>query len=260
MLKLSKYELRKNRNALLMLIAGLVLLQGAFMYTLTTDDDGYLFGSIGILVLYGVVCYFSIFMFAITNYYREINSRTSYLVFMTPISPLRIVLSKMITVLFLGLIMAGLLGVLAVVDLKLLAEHYDEYVEMTQLISEALRQFGINTGEILFNIVFGIVTFLLSFYSSVALIYLSITLSSTLLQNSRLKSVASLILYLGVTYLLYRFQRWMGEQLADPKKINDTVAIGALLKRSAPYTLLNFIVVIVCISLTTWLLKKKVSL
>ena len=101
MFRLSKYELRKNRTALFVLLAGLAALQICFLIALRGKTQDYAIIWSTILVLYAVVCYFAVFIFAITNYYREINSKTSYLVFMTPVSALSIILSKMLTVLVL---------------------------------------------------------------------------------------------------------------------------------------------------------------
>ena len=99
MFRLSKYELRKNRTALFVLLAGLAALQICFLIALRGKTQDYAIIWSTILVLYAVVCYFAVFIFAITNYYREINSKTSYLVFMTPVSALSIILSKMLSVL-----------------------------------------------------------------------------------------------------------------------------------------------------------------
>lgn len=258
MLKLSKYEFRKNRNALLLLIAGLGILQAAYMLSLGTKKDSYIFSSSGLLLLYGMVCYFAIFLFAVTNYYREINSRTSYLVFMTPVSPFRIVLSKMLTVLFLGLIMAGLLGALAALDLQLLAGRYDEYTGLLDMIQDAMLQFGIHTGEIFSGILFGLITFLLSFYATVALIYLSITLSATLLQNSRFKLVVSILLFLAASLLRSKLQDLVGTVYSI--QVTDHTGFIELLYQSWPYTLLNLGVFLISVAVTTWLLKKKISL
>lgn len=73
MFRLSKYELRKNRTALFVLLAGLAALQICFLIALRGKTQDYAIIWSTILVLYAVVCYFAVFIFAITNYYREIN-------------------------------------------------------------------------------------------------------------------------------------------------------------------------------------------
>ncbi|MBQ8639680.1 MAG: hypothetical protein IJ468_10980 [Lachnospiraceae bacterium] len=256
MLKLSKYEFRKNRNALLLLIAGLIFLQILYLLALNTKDDDYIFSAAGTLFLYALICYFSIFIFAVTNYYREINSRTSYLIFMTPVSPLRIVLSKMLTVLFLGIILAALLGVLGVWDIHLLASNYEEYTGMLDMINELLLEFGIKTDEIFSSILFTLLTFLLSFYSTIAVIYLCITLTATLLQNSRFKVIVSIVFFLLASEGRSKLEELIGNHYV----IRYGERFLDLLFQAWPYTLLNLGVLLLSVTATTWLLKKKLSL
>lgn len=148
MFRLSKYELRKNRTALFVLLAGLAALQICFLIALRGKTQDYAIIWSTILVLYAVVCYFAVFIFAITNYYREINSKTSYLVFMTPVSALSIILSKMLTVLVLGVILAAALGALGWLDFSLFLNHYSVYKSMGEVISEVMKNFGIDTVQV----------------------------------------------------------------------------------------------------------------
>ena len=113
----------------------------------------------------------------------EINSKTSYLVFMTPVSALSIILSKMLTVLVLGVILAAALGALGWLDFSLFLNHYSVYKSMGEVISEVMKNFGIDTAQVASMALFGVITFLLSVFSTVAMLYLCITLAATLLQN-----------------------------------------------------------------------------
>lgn len=128
------------------------------------------------------------FIFAITNYYREINSKTSYLVFMTPVSALSIILSKMLTVLVLGVILAAALGALGWLDFSLFLNQYSVYKSMGEVISEVMKNFGIDTAQVASMALFGIITFLLSVFSTVAMLYLCITLAATLLQKQQIEA------------------------------------------------------------------------
>ncbi len=258
MFRLSKYELRKNRTALLVLLAGLIALEIGFLVGIQSDKQETAVTWVIFLVLYAVVCYFAVFIFAITNYYREINSKTSYLVFMTPVSSLGIILSKMLTVLVLGIILAGALGALGWLDLALLVEHYSEYKSMGEMISEAMRSIGINTSQLASSALFGIIIFLLSVFSTVAMLYFCITLAATLLQNSKLKLVMTIILFVAGMYAKSKIQDWITD--IYPMVYDDTVNFVQLLLQSWPYALANLIELAVFMILTTWLLEKKLSL
>ena len=258
MFRLSKYELRKNRTALFVLLAGLAALQICFLIALRGETLDYAIIWSTILVLYAVVCYFAVFIFAITNYYREINSKTSYLVFMTPVSALSIILSKMLTVLVLGVILAAALGALGWLDFSLFLNQYSVYKSMGEVISEVMKNFGIDTAQVASMALFGIITFLLSVFSTVAMLYLCITLAATLLQNSRLKLVVTIALFVAGIYAESKIQGVITD--LHPMVYRDTVDLIYLLQQSWPYALANLAELALFMILTTWLLEKKLSL
>ena len=254
MFRLSKYELRKNRTALFVLLAGLAALQICFLIALRGKTQDYAIIWSTILVLYAVVCYFAVFIFAITNYYREI----SYLVFMTPVSALSIILSKMLTVLVLGVILAAALGALGWLDFSLFLNQYSVYKSMGEVISEVMKNFGIDTAQVASMALFGIITFLLSVFSTVAMLYLCITLAATLLQNSRLKLVVTIALFVAGIYTESKIQGVITD--LHPMVYRDTVDLLYLLQQSWPYALANLAELALFMILTTWLLEKKLSL
>ena len=252
MFRLSKYELRKNRTALFVLLAGLAALQICFLIALRGKTQDYAIIWSTILVLYAVVCYFAVFIFAI------INSKTSYLVFMTPVSALSIILSKMLTVLVLGVILAAALGALGWLDFSLFLNQYSVYKSMGEVISEVMKNFGIDTAQVASMALFGIITFLLSVFSTVAMLYLCITLAATLLQNSRLKLVVTIALFVAGIYTESKIQGVITD--LHPMVYRDTVDLLYLLQQSWPYALANLAELALFMILTTWLLEKKLSL
>lgn len=258
MFRLSKYELRKNRTALLVLLAGLLALEVGFLISMQGDKENTVVLWASGLILYAVVCYFAVFIFAITNYYREINSKTSYLVFMAPVSSLGIILSKMLTVLVLGVILAGALGALGYLDLALFLTHFEEYKNMGEVIAEVMSQFGINVSQLASTALFGVITFLLSVFSTVAMLYLCITLAATLLQNSKLKLVLTIVLFVLGMVAESKIQGVISD--LRPMVYMDAVNFPQLVFASWPYALANLIELAVCMLITTWLLEKKLSL
>ena len=120
MLKLTKYEFRKNRTIFIIFAIGLILLQIYFMVSTYSGDDEHTIISSMMLFMYSMVCYFSVFMLAISSYSKELNSKSSYLIFMTPNSALKIILSKMLTILIIGLILLVLICVLGYFDISMI--------------------------------------------------------------------------------------------------------------------------------------------
>ena len=201
-------------------------------------------------------CYFAVFIFAITNYYREINSKTSLsCVYDHERSA---TLSKMLTVLVLGVILAAALGALGWLDFSLFLNQYSVYKSMGEVISEVMKNFGIDTAQVASMALFGIITFLLSVFSTVAMLYLCITLAATLLQNSRLKLVVTIALFVAGIYTESKIQGVITD--LHPMVYRDTVDLLYLLQQSWPYALANLAELALFMILTTWLLEKKLSL
>ena len=259
MLKLTKYEFRKNLTALMALLGGLALLEIWFLVSVFTDKEGGMVGSAIILFVYALVCFFAVFLFAVTNYYREINSKTSYLVFMTPVSPLRIILSKMLSVMVIGIILGGILCLLGMLDINLISSHLEEFREIQDALNELFRSFGYLSGKLLFNIVFNIATFLLAFFAQVAMVYFCITLTATLLQNSRLRIVVSVVFFLLLSWGRGKLQGLISDRFPLDDIVID-VSFQEVIYRMTPYTILNLATVVLLIGATAWLLAKKLSL
>ena len=177
---------------------------------------------------------------------------------MTPVSALSIILSKMLTVLVLGVILAAALGALGWLDFSLFLNHYSVYKSMGEVISEVMKNFGIDTAQVASMALFGIITFLLSVFSTVAMLYLCITLAATLLQNSRLKLVVTIALFVAGIYTESKIQGVITD--LHPMVYRDTVDLLCLLQQSWPYALANLVELALFMILTTWLLEKKLSL
>lgn len=259
MLKLTKYEFRKNLTALLVLLGGLAALEIWFLVSVHLDKEGSMIGSAVVLFLYALVCFFAVFLFAVVNYYREINSKTSYLVFMTPVSPLKIVLSKMLSVLITGTILGGLLIFLGVSDINLLSGHVEDFQAIQDAMNEVFRSFGYLSGRLLFNLVFNVISFLLAFFAQVAMVYFCITLTATLLQNSRFRMLVSVVLYVLLSWLRGFIQGKIGEAFPVQDMVME-VNFQDVMYQMTPYTILNLVSIVILLGATTWLLAKKLSL
>ena len=220
MLNLIKYEFRKNRMVLMIIGGGLLLLQLFYMFQIFTykeEEEFWLPMSISFLSIYALVCFFTIFILAVSNYDKELKSKSSYLIFMTPNSSYTIIFSKM----------------------------------MLRYILESLE---IPVDKILLGALSALMIFLVYFFAIVSVVYLSITLSATFLQNSKLKGILSVALFLALTYGMGRVENLLPRLYQTPE--NALQAILSVL----PAALFNLVVMVICIFVCGKLLEKKVSL
>ena len=91
------------------------------MFFCLTENLNYtsLFG--GLLIIAASVSYFIVFIFGVITYYRELSSKSSYLIFMTPNSSLSIITSKLLYTLIIGIGISAIFIGFGVLDIFMMA-------------------------------------------------------------------------------------------------------------------------------------------
>lgn len=254
MFKLMKYEFRKKRNILLIIGGGFLLLQLWYLVTFFQKDPEKMMVSSIFLILFSVVCFFTVFILAISNYYKELNSKSSYLIFMTPNNSYSIIFSKMLSILCMGILIAVLIVLLALLDIRLYYQAVPTAESFSDMLKETLRSLGVPVNELFITAVSGIFTFLIEFFAMVSVGYLAVTLSLTFLQNSKLRGVLSAALFLLINYAITKITALL------PLTNENPASLGEALLSLWPATLFQLAVLILCIFVSGKLLEKKVSL
>lgn len=210
MLKLMKYEFRKLRPVLLVMLGALVALELTFIIGYKMEKpDMYAIAVVLISVLVFAV-YGYILVSGITSYSRELTNRTGYLVFMTPTRPIGIVLSKLIFTLLAGIAATAVFGIAAYIDYAFLFERLD----ITPGVIDQIRQqanwaiiavFGditMNVDRLGLTIAYGAASVLIQVMYTMCTAYLAITLSATLLSNKKgfIRALASLGLFFALEW------------------------------------------------------------
>ena len=93
MIRLMKYELRKMRTPLLIMLLILAVLQAGFMLGEYLDRENLAFICLWLISMLAFAVYGYILISGVVSYSRELKDRTGYLVFMAPVRPISIVLS-----------------------------------------------------------------------------------------------------------------------------------------------------------------------
>ena len=251
MLKLTKYELRKNLLGI-GIVAGIIcVLQALFMFFCLTENLNYtsLFG--GLLIIAASVSYFIVFIFGVVTYYRELSSKSSYLIFMTPNSSLSIITSKLLYTLIIGI---GISAIFIGFDIFMMAGVFGDLADALKNFSEMLKIMGIDVVNIIINIVAGIISFLIAFFFLISLAYFAITLSSTALQNKKIKGLISVVLFCVLAYATIKISSLLPELYKNPDSLSQA------LMSSLPATIFQLLMVVACTFGSAVLLDKKVSL
>ena len=173
---------------------------------------------------------------------------------MTPNSALKIILSKMLTILIIGIILFILVCSLGYIDISLIYSSYPDIGTLAEFVDDFMYAVGIHTNELIIGIFAAVLQFIISFFSIVTLAYLAITLSATLLQNNKLKGFVSFVIFIALSYLIGFFSDMLPSIYSDPESILY-VFISTL-----PATIFNIVIMVACVIGCAVLLEKKVSL
>ena len=127
MLKLVKYELRKNRTALLVLLAIAAALEAYFLISIAREASEDVYTAIALLTLLFACVSFAVFILGVSSYSGELKRKSSYLIFMTPNSALAVIISKLLFTLVLAVLFSALALALLAVDMPIFLDVYGEW-------------------------------------------------------------------------------------------------------------------------------------
>lgn len=261
MLKLMKYELRKMRTTLLVLLGLLVALEAGFLIGYHTNKSALMAPCLTLIALMAFVVYGYILVAGIVSYSRELREKTGYLVFMVPVSPLGVVLSKLVFTALAALCATALFGLFAWYDLRLLARYSSFDPQLLEQINNMLRLgLGPNASvqQIARSAGFTVLTWLIEITLTMCTAYLSITLSATLLGNKKgfLRGLISVALFIALTW---------GSSRLSQVLFYDRISISLSSLQQMTSTLiwsllLNFALCALFAFASAWLLERKVDL
>ncbi len=280
MLKLLKYELRKNRTALIILLAVTLALECYFLYGLyapeefgTEQDIHLLFAMTGLMLsAYAAVIY--VLIVGVTTYTREMKDRSAYLIFMTPSSGLKIMGSKYLFTLVLGLMLAVVYAGLAVLDISLFSDRLLRAGQLLQQFDRMLLEMGIHLDQFLLAALVMAIYALLSIFSFFAVAYLAITLSHTLFRDKKWRGIVSVAIFFALNWgisqlsgllpnpldtLTYR-ESAAAIKIAEAYGLQTTATLKDILLAMLPSMGLSLATILVSLFGCAWMLDKKVSL
>ena len=256
MLKLMKYEFRKNRTLLLVLLGVIAALEGLFIYSTITKDEGWLIASVVLLVVAAYGAALAVFIMGVSSYSRELNQKSSYLVFMTPRSSLSIIASKLVFTLLTGFCIAAVLIGLAAMDVPMMFKALGaEWRGYMNVFNTALGEFDMSVERILNIVAFYALYIMADIVSSVCVAYLAITLTATIMRGKKFHALVAVVFYLAISFGIGRLNAvFMGSTLTNVYDIEDVT------RMLIPSFFVTLGVIAGSIGLSAWMLKNKVEL
>lgn len=252
MLKLIKYEYRRNISGILVMLGLILAAQGYFLWGVAKMSMEHVTVAASLLMTLTGVAVSVVLLYSVSLYSKELNAKTSYLTFMTPNSSAKILGAKLLATLLLGLVYAVLLGGCLVWDFTTMRRLFPEIQFVQAMLDALLIQANTNLSELLVVISSFAVDFLVNFYATVVIAYLAITISATALQNKRFKGLLSLILFLGImAAMIYLLNLLPGGYYSTMEE---------MMLNTLPGTLVSLAFAVAAFLLSARLLTKRVSL
>ena len=253
MLKLVKYEYRRNITGILVVLAAILGLECYFLGAAYWDSIDHVMVAGSLLMMVAGISVAMVLLYSVSLYSKELNAKTSYLTFMTPNSTGKILGAKLLATLLLGAAYAVLLGAFAVWDFDILRRLFPQIEFIQVMLDSVLTQMHTNLSSVLITVASLAFDFLVNFFTTVVVAYLAITLSATVLQNKKFKGLLSFLLFVLIMVAL----GWLLNLL--PTRY-DYLTIQEMLVDTLPATLISLGFAIVAFVLSAYLLKQKVSL
>lgn len=204
MLKLMKYEIRKTWITKLILLGVTAVAEAVYLYGLYTEKEGPLSVSIGLLVMLAVFGVLVIGLESVLTLHRDMNTKQSYMLFMTPNSSYKILGAKVLECGFSILITGAFYFALGALDITLLFAKSGQLNQLWEMIQNVISQININgrpltiNAEIMASLTFSLLT---SWIGTVTMAYLADVVSAALLNGKKFNGLLSFVLFLALAWL-----------------------------------------------------------
>lgn len=261
MFRLMKYEFRKMRTTLLIMLLILVATQIGFTVGIMAEKDGITAVSLLLVTILAAVVYAYVMISGIVSYSRELKDRTGYLIFMAPVRPISIVASKLLSTVLIAVAAVVLFGGCAVLDyrymLKLAGFTRADWAELSISFRMMFAETGLTLTQVVLMGVYMVISMLFEIITTLCTAYLAMTLSATVMNNR--KSFFRGLVSFGLFTVLTLAIGWVCSELLAlaPDKVTDAEALMNLLGIAA---LFSAAVSVLFAFISAALLKRRVSL
>lgn len=246
MLKLMKYEFRKQLFSKFAILGLLGLMELWFLYGVIMDKEKTCTTATVFLMILAFVGIFYVSFECIITFNNDLKTKQSYMLFMVPQSTYSIMGAKVLSAMIQIVLTALVFGFAAFADIMAIAVRYGEIGQLIDLFRDILREF-LNLDIDARKVMIVIASVVIGWVSTIVLGMFSITLSTTFMANSRAKGIVSFLIFIVINVIIF--------------KLNSLITNGL----QSTYTdylwsiLFSLAVSIALYFGTAWMLEKKVS-
>ncbi|MBQ8137449.1 MAG: hypothetical protein IJ174_08460 [Clostridia bacterium] len=201
MKNLMKYEFRKTAAFKVLLVGAAAVAQVAFLIGLYGNFNRVLGVSVFLLTMIAICGIMAIGLFSVVQLHRDMNTKQSYMLFMTPNSCYKILGAKVLEN-GLSILMAGaFFFALGALDLTLLFSHEGQLEELWNAIRQFLSQIDKRITLDFATMLTFVLSLLASWISTVTCAYLGVVISTAILNGKRGNGFISFLIIVALLWL-----------------------------------------------------------
>ena len=198
MFKLIKYEYRKDLPLYIVLFAAIFALELYALLSILSESELNMSISFALYILGGLAGMLFILIMGAVSYSKEINSKFSYMTFMTPRSTYQIVGSKYLSI-FMATVVATILYILfAYIDVTLICLHFEDVKNVAEMLDLVLDAMGMDLSGAVMSLLAALLVQWINIFFIISCSYLAITLSATVLSNRKGKTPLALLFFIVI--------------------------------------------------------------
>ncbi len=234
MFKLMKYEFRKTWFTKLIMLGVTAVAEAVYLFGLYTKNENALEISVPLLVLLAFFGVLVIGLESVITLHRDMNTKQSYMLFMTPNSSYKILGAKALECSLSVLLTGAFYFALGMLDITLLFAKAGQVNQLWNTIQDFLKNFYVAGRPLVIDtptmaaLAFNLLT---SWIDTVATAYLADVVSSALLNGKKYNGLLSFVLFLALSWLT----TWAAQQLTAgiTSAITMMLVYGAIALASA---------------------------
>ena len=222
MFKLMKYEFRKTRATKLMLLAIALVAEVAFLIGLYGKHELTAALSVGALITLAFAGIMIVGLESIVTLHRDMNTKQSYMLFMTPNSSYKILGSKVVECGLSILIAGAFFFALGTLDITLAFAKEVGLKQVWSMLQDALKNIVINGRPLEINVrsmatlAFTILT---SWILTISTAYLAVVISAALLNGKKFNGLISFVFFLILNWGCVRVIRLVTANIPESVSI-----------------------------------------
>lgn len=246
MLKLMKYEFRKTMFSKAVLLIVTALAELAYLIgVFAKQEDTMGWGIVG-LILCAMIGIFYIGIESLIVFHKDLNTKQSYMLFLTPNSSYRILGAKVLENGIAIFAAGAFFAALAALDATIGILYIGGLKEFLDILGEVIKSIQINidiqSEQILMTFLAGLASWMMMIVTG----YLAIVLSATVLAGKKFSGFVSFLLYLLISWISGRLMGLV------PNMNNFYVQFSLIIA-------VAIVIILVMYAVTGWIMEKKLS-